>query len=457
VIDGVSLSAVEGTHESEFLSGVIEGFYGKPWTPAERIELFGWMARWGLNTYFYAPKDDLHHRALWREPYGTEDAGELAHLVEACRQRNIHFVYALSPGLDIRYREETELDRLYARFEQMLAMGCEHFSLLFDDIPDHLESQDIARWGSLASAQCHVANAVFTWTRRRVSRAESKGVREPRFIVCPTAYCGSMARRNLGGEGYLATMGRELSPEIDVLWTGPNIISREITVAHVRELQEVLRRKPLIWDNLHANDYDGRRFFCGPYSGRPPELRRLVAGLLSNPNNEFLLNYVPLRTLAEFARSDGTWNPRTSYLAAMHDWLPWFATVGRPIVLEDFILFGDCYYLPHEDGPEGEAVYECARGLVAGDSAKWDDDAATFRQRANRLREVCVQITELRHRPLFHALSRRIWDLREQLDLVERYLDFKSGQATDFLLPATERGGMAARLQNLVRQHAGAQ
>jgi hypothetical protein len=75
VIDGVSLSAVEATHESEFLSGVIEGFYGKPWTPAERIELFGSMARWGLNTHFYAPKDHLHHRALWREPYGAADAG----------------------------------------------------------------------------------------------------------------------------------------------------------------------------------------------------------------------------------------------------------------------------------------------------------------------------------------------------------------------------------------------
>ena len=77
----------------------------------------------------------------------------------------------------------------------------------------------------------------------------------------------------LGGEGYLATIGRELLPEIDVFWTGPEIISREITVAHVRELQDILRRKPLIWDNLHANDYDGRRFYCGPYAGRPPELR----------------------------------------------------------------------------------------------------------------------------------------------------------------------------------------
>src|SRR6185369_9910413 len=115
-----------------------------------------------------------------------------------------------------------------------------------------------------------------------------------------------MAERKLGGENYLATLGRELLPEIDVFWTGPEIISREITVAHVQELRTVLRRKPLIWDNLHANDYDVRRCYCGPYAGRPPELRNAVNGLLANPNCEFALNYVPLRSLAEFVNNGAT-------------------------------------------------------------------------------------------------------------------------------------------------------
>ena len=29
--------------DENFISGVIEGFYGQPWSRAERIELFGWM------------------------------------------------------------------------------------------------------------------------------------------------------------------------------------------------------------------------------------------------------------------------------------------------------------------------------------------------------------------------------------------------------------------------------
>ncbi len=435
---------------AEFLSGVIEGFYGKPWTAAERVELFDWIARWGLNTYFYAPKDDLHHRALWREPYAAADARELAAMIEACRQRQIRFVYALSPGLDIRYSDPTEIDRICGRFEQLQAAGGEHFSLLFDDIPGELAAEDAARWGSLAAAQCHVANAVFRWTREHTPGS--------RFIFCPTAYCSRMAAQTLGGPGYLETLGRELMRDIDILWTGPNIVSREITAGHVQELQDVLKRKPLIWDNLHANDYDGRRFFCGPYSGRRPELRRHVAGLLSNPNNELPLNFVPLRSLAAFTRDHGVWEPRTSYLAALREWLPSFATVGPPVALDDLILFCDCFYLPHEDGPEAVAFYECASRLVAGEPTS--EDSAMFKAQAKRLRTMCDRITELRHRSIFHALSRRIWDLREALDLLERYVAFRTaqrdrGSIEEFSLPAPRHPGMVARLHQLVVENAG--
>ena len=51
---------------SSFFAGIVEGFYGRPWTPAQRHRLFGWMRAWGLSTYFYTPKDDLKHRTRWR-------------------------------------------------------------------------------------------------------------------------------------------------------------------------------------------------------------------------------------------------------------------------------------------------------------------------------------------------------------------------------------------------------
>jgi protein O-GlcNAcase/histone acetyltransferase len=440
------------SESTSFLTGVIEGFYGQPWNQSERMELFERMAAWGLNAYLYAPKDDLKHRAIWREAYSAGEMASLDDLIQRCKARGIHFVYALSPGLDIRYSDASEMECVQKRFEQMLAAGCEHFALLFDDIPDRMNPADRDRFGSFASAQCHVANALFQWTRDRSARA--------RFLFCPTPYCGRMAERKLGGANYLETVGRELQSGIDVFWTGPEIVSREITISHIQELQGILRRKPLIWDNLHANDYDGRRFYCGPYAGRAPALRGAVSGLLVNPNCEFALNFVPFRTFAKFVQCGEAWDARKEYLAAMEEWLSQFETIGQPVTLKDLVLLGDCYYLPYEEGPEAEAFYRRARHLVATSPKQWGDEAAVFRRQSSRLRELCVRLTELRHRPLFHALSRRVWELREELDLLERYVAAKSDGklpgvpcSSDFHLPGTYRGGMVPRLQRLLVQH----
>lgn len=62
----------------------------------------------------------------------------------------------------------------------------------------------------------------------------------------------------------------------------------------------------MIWDNIHANDYDHRRVFLGPYSGRPVELYKLLNGVLTNPNCEFEANYVAIHTFATWCRVAGS-------------------------------------------------------------------------------------------------------------------------------------------------------
>jgi hypothetical protein len=129
------------------------------------------------------------------------------------------------------------------------------------------------------------------------------------------------------------------------------------------------------------------------------------------------------------------------------------------VALEDLILFGDCYYLPHEEGPEAEALFQCVRNLLARNPAQWGQEVKAFRRQAARLREFCARMTELRHRPLFYALSRRLWELREELELLEHYVELKSrggppnvGCRSDFHLPGTFRGGLVPRLQHLLVQ-----
>ena len=128
-----------------------------------------------------------------------------------------------------------------------------------------------------------------------------------------------------------------------------------------------------------------------------------------------------------------------------------------PLPLEFLVLLGDCYYLPHEEGPKAQLLFEQARDLISRPPTTWGDEAPTFRNKIASLRDPCFRLTELRNRPLFYALNRRVWELREELDLLDRYVAFKSAPRNentayvpDSHLPGTYRGGMVARLQRLL-------
>ncbi|MGA1014768.1 MAG: beta-N-acetylglucosaminidase domain-containing protein, partial [Limisphaerales bacterium] len=141
---------------SAMLNGVIEGFYGPPWTDAARIQVLDWMQSLGLNTYFYAPKDDLKQRLLWREPYTPSELAMLADLRQACLSRGVDFVFALSPGLDMSYASSVDLDQLKEKYNQLRSLGVVDFALLLDDIPDGLSANDQARFADFATAHSHL-------------------------------------------------------------------------------------------------------------------------------------------------------------------------------------------------------------------------------------------------------------------------------------------------------------
>ena len=83
---------------------------------------------------------------------------------------------------------------------------------------------------------------------------------------------------------------------------GPKVISKTISLQNILDITAVLRRKPIIWDNLHANDYDQRRLFLGPYSGRSVSLIPKLRGVLTNPNCEYSANFIPIHTLAQWSK-----------------------------------------------------------------------------------------------------------------------------------------------------------
>src|SRR5689334_23660142 len=140
------------------------------------------MPRRGLNTYLYAPKDDLKHRALWRDEYSASEQHAIRDVIAECKRRKLRFVYGISPGLDIQFHDPADLDHLKRRFEVMRSLGCEDFALLFDDIP-------AAPTLSVACDQAAIANKLINETRS--------------LLFCPTVYCSRMM-----GREYLVGLGQ---------------------------------------------------------------------------------------------------------------------------------------------------------------------------------------------------------------------------------------------------------
>lgn len=432
--------------QKEFLGGVVEGFYGKPWTQSQRLSLFDDMVTWGLNTYFYSPKDDLKHRAQWRVPYTEMELQPLAEMAKECRLRDLHFFYGLSPGLDIRFSEEAEMETIISRLKQMWEVGVRHFALLFDDLPGNMSDQDRKLFPSVAAAQSSIANQAYRWLQDRDPHS--------RLLFCPTPYCDRMVSWKLGGDDYLDTIGETLDAEIDVLWTGPEIISADIPVDSLQALASRIRRQPIIWDNLHANDYDLRRVYTGPYN-RNPNMRDTVRGILTNPNNEFPLNYIPVRTLGQYIHADD-YDPRAAFLAAASDWAEHFKTIHGQVSVDNVYLLADCYYLPYAHGDHGQRLLDIATRLLQHPPEQWETAYAEFINYYERVLQLFHQLTELIDRELFYAWSRRIWELREELELIRDFvMHKKSGQGfrSETHLPFTCRGGMVANLQRMLMMH----
>ena len=408
----------------DFFAGVIEGFYGRPWSQEQRRTLLPRMASWGLNTYFYCRKDDLKHRAIWRQPYDDQELARLEELIRLCEHHGLRFIYGLSPGLDIEFSRPEESQAILNRLKQLMDVGARHFALLFDDLPGRLSEADETAFDSLAQAQCAVTQTVFEWLRKKIP--------DSRMLFCPTPYCDRMDRWNLGGAGYLDDIGRFLPQGIDCLWTGPEIVSHRIDAESIRALTKRIGRAPVIWDNLHANDYDLRRVYCGPYSGRPADTIRSVAGIMANANNEFELNYVPFRTMARCLNSPDDYEPRAAFVEAIREWHTHYGSVRRELSVDDLQLLADCYYLPATEGEEAVELKELVRQLLQTPPDTWKDGWKRFLEWHRRIECLFETLTELHDRELFYAWSRRVWELREEMDLIRDVLTrLRAGEDPD--------------------------
>lgn len=305
----VSIAAKTTEVGSPFrIQGVLEGFYGRPWTHRERLDIIRFMSEFGLQSYVYAPKDDPYHRSRWRDSYSGNALEQFEELLRTTREYGITLWYAISPGLDMVYSSEDDYRALLNKMESMIELGVRHVALFLDDVPETLNhEEDKNRFSSLGQAHVHVIRRLY----------EDLKARDTDLMVCPTTYTNAWGDRD-----YIRTLGEGISVEIPVFWTGTDVAVPEITANQAREWAEKMNRPPMIWDNFPVNDYERWRVFLGPLEGRAPDLAEHTTGIVSNPMNQPYASMIPLATLARYVHDPENYVPDDALEWALHRLYP---------------------------------------------------------------------------------------------------------------------------------------
>jgi hyaluronoglucosaminidase len=335
------------------LRGVIEGFYGPPWSHEARLAMVDFLADRAMNAYAYAPKSDPRHRDAWRDPYEPEEAARFAELAARCRARGVRFGFGLSPGLDVRYGDAADRDALLAKLTPLLERGVDWVVLALDDIPNRpglaVEQVGLVRW--------------------LVDRVPA------RVTLVPTEYVGTTPT------DYLRALASGLPAAVDVMWTGPTVCSPCIDAPDAEAWRAAVGDHPLVlWDNYPVNDaVMEAELHLGPYQGRTAALTDALDGVLLNPMLQPHASKLALATAAEFLRDPDSYDRDATWQRAIDE-------LGGPRVTELGALARAC-----ADGPLArpgtlllhELVDHLARDV---DDPSWTEPVGLLRDELGALR-----------------------------------------------------------------------
>ena len=311
--------------------GVIEGYYGVPYSAAVTKDLFEFMARYKMNTYMYGAKSDPYHSRYWAEPYPTEITEEqksigylsqdmLREITEVSHATKVNFIWAIHPGAAFTDASDKDVNsRIMNKLESMYDLGVRQFGVFVDDVGvpydeptlrlcanrlADLQNRIDARWnapGTVPSDTVKALNYVpqlyaYSWTSRENAR---------RFFES------------------LATTPQKINIYITgrAVWTVPNNEDIEI-------VRDFLGRSTGWWWNYPCNDNDMTKLFpMDIYTNFRDErhidkLARLEPlkdekTLVINPMQQGEVSKITLFSVADYSWNNAAFNNEQSFAAAI--------------------------------------------------------------------------------------------------------------------------------------------
>ena len=306
--------------------GVVEGYYGIPWSTKARMAQLEFYGRNKLNTYIYAPKDDpYHHGAGCYELYPEDKAAELKKVVAHARKNHVRFFWAIHPANTIDWYNQDgrpHMDSLCAKLKQLYELGVRDFGVFVDD-----SNGEIGK----PARQIQLCNYIQQNFIRKHPDANQE------LIMCPTGY-----NRGWTNEGVLTEMGNGLPKDIFMMWTG-NTVVHDIKLDGQKWVNRFLKSPAFVWWNWPCNDFRRDRLSMGrTYGlGTEEEMKKQMSGFVANP-----MEHAEASKVGLFGVADYTWN-----ISRFESHSTWRAGIARlyPEYKEEMQLFCDhnSYLLPN--------------------------------------------------------------------------------------------------------------
>ncbi|CAE6832656.1 beta-N-acetylglucosaminidase domain-containing protein [Xanthomonas arboricola] len=356
-------------HPAMPIRGTIEGFYGAPWSMADRSKHIEFLARSKANTFIYSPKDDPYARDRWREAYPAATLKALGKLAATARRNHVDFVYAISPGPTVCFSDPADAKALLRKFDAFRALGVRSFYVALDDI-EYTKwncERDKTTFGASGAqaagiAQSHLLNLVQADLVARHDAASE-------LIMVPTEYYDAKE------SPYKEALRKHLDPKIVVQWTGTDVVPPAISIPDARAATKAFGRKTLLWDNYPVNDFEtsAGRLLMAPYARREAGLSAELSGIVSNPMNQEVPSRVAVMGLTAFAWNDTGYDAQRTWHAAARD-----LAGGDAQVTAALLIFFDTQHLAptfgsqpwQEQAPRLKAVLDQVRETIAlGDAA----------------------------------------------------------------------------------------
>ena len=313
--------------------GIIEGYYGVPYSAEVTKDLFRFMARYKMNTYMYGAKSDEYHSRYWSEPYPTSITPEQKHIgylsqdmmrditatAHAC---NVNFIWAIHPGQAFAdAKNPGVIDQIMRKFESMYGLGVRQFGVFVDDVgvPSDPAVMRLCA-DNLTTLQQRVDAR---WNTLGVSPADAVGP----LCYVPQLYAYGWVSLDRGQQFYESL--RPTPSKANVFITGRNVWS----VPNNHDLSLVqgwIGREVSWWWNYLCNDNDVTKLFVADMytnfrdethiinTDRLPAMLHGTNTILVNPMQQGELSKIGL-----FSVADCTWNTD-----AFNNERSWEASIG---------------------------------------------------------------------------------------------------------------------------------